>query len=72
MEQSARSTLTVRRAGELLRTGQVSSVELTQMALDRIRDVEPRTKAFVTVTEDLALEQAREADERIAARMRAR
>ena len=66
MEQSARSTLTVRRAGELLRTGQVSSVELTQMALDRIRDVEPRTKAFVTVTEDLALEQAREADERIA------
>ena len=41
-------------------------MELTQAFLDRISAVEASTKAFVTVTGDLALEQARQADERIA------
>ena len=44
----------------------VSSVELTQYFLDRIRRVDPRIKSYVTVSEELALEQARRADERIA------
>jgi aspartyl-tRNA(Asn)/glutamyl-tRNA(Gln) amidotransferase subunit A len=35
--------------------------------LQRIREVDGRVRAYVTVTEELALEQAREADERIAA-----
>ena len=54
--------LTVHRARELLDGGKVSSVELTRAALDRIADVEERVRAFVTVTEDGALEQARQAD----------
>ncbi len=50
---------------DLLRRKQLSSVDLTRTVLDRIDHVEDRTKAFVTVTEELALEQAREADARI-------
>ena len=56
--------LTIHQAGELLRTGEVSSVELTQACLERIRAVEGRVRAYVTVTDELALSQAREADQR--------
>jgi aspartyl-tRNA(Asn)/glutamyl-tRNA(Gln) amidotransferase subunit A len=60
-------TLTIREAHDLLASKKISSVELTQAMLQRIRDVDPKVKSYVTVTEDLALEQARRADERIAA-----
>ena len=59
--------LTVHEVRDLLDRREVSSVELTRVALDRIAKVEERVKAFVTVTEDLALQQAEEADRRIAA-----
>src|SRR5436190_2248634 len=59
-------TLTIHEAGKLLRERKVSSVELTQAHLDRIRKVEPKIKAFTLVTDDLALQQAEEADRRIA------
>ena len=58
--------MTAHEARDLLDRGEVSSVELTQAVLDRIRKVEDKVKAFVTVTDELALEQARRADERIA------
>ena len=67
MDPSEIVDLTVRQARELLGGKQVSSGELARGILDRIDDVEPRTRAFVTVTEDAALEQARHADTRIAA-----
>ncbi len=57
--------LSIREARELLDNGGVSSVELTRAALDRIGEVEPSVHAFVTVTDELALEQARLADARI-------
>src|SRR5436190_12597691 len=56
--------LTIHEAGELLRQHKISSVELTRAHLDRIRDVDDRVKAFTFVTEDLAMQQAREADRR--------
>ncbi|NWG35103.1 MAG: Asp-tRNA(Asn)/Glu-tRNA(Gln) amidotransferase subunit GatA [Chloroflexi bacterium] len=59
-------TLTIQEAHQLLVTKQVSSVELTQAFLQRIREIDPKIKAYVTVSEELALEQARKADERIA------
>ena len=59
--------LTAHEASEQLHGGKMSSVELTRAVLDRIGDVDETTKAFVTVTDDLALEQAAGADERIAA-----
>ena len=46
---------------------EISSVELTRACLDRIQDVEDRVKAFITVTPEVALQQAEEADRRIAA-----
>jgi aspartyl-tRNA(Asn)/glutamyl-tRNA(Gln) amidotransferase subunit A len=58
--------LTVHEAHDLLKNKKISSVELTKAVIDRIHQVDPKTKAFVTVTEDLALQQAKQADERIA------
>ena len=57
----------VSRLSELIRTGQVSSVELTEMYLDRIRRHGPRLEAVITVTDDLAMRQARQADADLAA-----
>jgi len=56
--------LTITEAGELLRQREISSVELTHAHLDRIRAVEDKVKAFTLVTDELALEQAEEADKR--------
>jgi aspartyl-tRNA(Asn)/glutamyl-tRNA(Gln) amidotransferase subunit A len=58
--------LSIHEAGELLRQRKLSSVELTQAHLDRIREVDPKVKAFTLVTDELALQQAREADQRFA------
>jgi aspartyl-tRNA(Asn)/glutamyl-tRNA(Gln) amidotransferase subunit A len=57
--------LTIHQAGKLLREHKISSVELTRAHLDRIRAVDDAVKAFTLVTEDLALQQAREADQRL-------
>ena len=54
--------LTIHEAHRLLCRREVSSEELTEACLQRIRQVEPRVKAFVTVTEEYALEQARRVD----------
>ena len=54
--------LTIHEAHRLLRRHEISSFELTEACLQRIRQVEPRVKAFVTVTEEHALEQARRVD----------
>jgi aspartyl-tRNA(Asn)/glutamyl-tRNA(Gln) amidotransferase subunit A len=54
--------LTIHGASELLRRRDISSVELTRAVLDRVASVEERVGAFVTVTDELALHQAAEAD----------
>jgi aspartyl-tRNA(Asn)/glutamyl-tRNA(Gln) amidotransferase subunit A len=56
--------LSIHEAGELLRSRQITSMELTRAHLDRIRAVDGRVKAYTLVTEDLALRQAAEADRR--------
>ncbi|MBV9690040.1 MAG: Asp-tRNA(Asn)/Glu-tRNA(Gln) amidotransferase subunit GatA, partial [Ktedonobacteraceae bacterium] len=60
--------LTLHEAGAMLRQRKISSVELTQAHLDRIRAVDAKVKAFTLVTDELALQQAKEADRRIASR----
>ena len=60
------TNLTIREAHDLLTAKKISSVELTQAILQRIHDVDPQVKSYVTVTDELAVEQARQADERIA------
>ncbi len=50
----------------MLTNMEVSSAELTRAALERIEQLEPRLKAFTTVTPEVALKQADQADARIA------
>jgi Asp-tRNA(Asn)/Glu-tRNA(Gln) amidotransferase A subunit family amidase len=57
----------VTQLAELIRTKQVKSVELTKMYLARLKKYNPKLLCAVTITEDLALRQAREADREIAA-----
>lgn len=51
----------------LVRTGRVTSTELTRMYLDRLVRFDDRLHLVVTLTEEVALEQAARADEEIAA-----
>ena len=57
----------VRELAELLRTRQVTSTQLTRLYLNRLKKYDPQLKCVITLTEDLALQQARRADEEIAA-----
>ena len=54
--------LTVAELGSLLRERQVSSEELTRLYLDRLERFDPVLRCVITLTPDLALEQARRAD----------
>lgn len=56
----------VTQLAELVRTRQVSSVELTRMYLDRLRRHGPTLECVITLTEELALEQAGRADAELA------
>lgn len=58
--------LTIREAHEMLAAKKISSVELTQTVLKRAHEIDPKIKSYVTIANDMALEQAKQADERIA------
>ncbi len=53
---------TVPQLAELIRTKKVSSVELTKMYLARLKKYGPKLLCVVTLTEDLAMKQAQDAD----------
>lgn len=53
---------TVPQLAELIRTRKVSSVELTKMYLARLKKYGPKLLCVVTLTEELALRQAQDAD----------
>ncbi len=48
-----------------LQTGKFSSTELTQYFLDRIQQYNPDINAFITVSDDIALQQAQAADKQL-------
>jgi aspartyl-tRNA(Asn)/glutamyl-tRNA(Gln) amidotransferase subunit A len=50
---------------DALHSGDISSVELTQHYIDRIKQHNDDINAFITVTEDSALEQAKQADQKL-------
>ena len=58
--------ISIQDAHERLLRREISSVELTEACLERIGEVEDSIKSFLTVTPEIALEQARLADRRIA------
>lgn len=57
--------LTIKEAHEGLEKGKFTSVELTRAFLDKIKEKNPEIGAYLFVTEDLALKQAKRADEMI-------
>jgi len=56
----------IRSLAELTKARQVSPVEVTQFFLHRLQEMGPALNAVVTLTRDLALQQARQSEEEIA------
>lgn len=59
------TSLTITQTHEGLKTKQFSAVEVTQAYLNRIKKEDKKIDAFLLITENLALQQAKEADEKI-------
>lgn len=57
----------IKEQSKALRNGSVSSLELTQAHIARLKDLGKKHNAVAELTEDLALKQAKAADERLAA-----
>ena len=57
----------IEQLGALLKSRQITSEKLTRFYLGRLKKFGPKLECVVTLTEDLALEQARQADKEIAA-----
>jgi len=56
----------VRELGELIKSRQITSEKLTRFYLERLKKYGPKLECVVTLTEDLALAQAKRADAEIA------
>ncbi len=59
------TSLKIHRAAEMLKQGEISPVELTQAHLERIQALDQKLNAFITLTPELALQQARKAEAEI-------
>jgi len=59
------SEITITDAHEMLMSGELNSLELTKACLNRIKSRNDDINAFIEVTEDKALKQARQADNKI-------
>ena len=59
--------LSIHEASQRLQRREISSLELTRACLARIQQVEDQVQAYLTITEESALAQAREADKCLAA-----
>src|SRR5437870_5377178 len=59
------SQLSLSEASQLVRSKKVSPVELTRECLSRIERLNPKLNAFITVTADSALAEARQAEAEI-------
>jgi len=65
MNESELATLTLAGAGRLLKAKRLSPIELTRASLARIERLEPSLHAFITITAELAMEQAKAAEREI-------
>src|SRR3989344_6642699 len=57
--------LTIKDAGALLSTKQIKAQELTREFLKRAKKLNPKLNSYITITEDVALDQAQKVDELI-------
>lgn len=58
-------SLSIQEASSLIKKKQISPVELTQAHLDRIQQLDKRLNAYITLTPELSLQQARQAETEI-------
>ena len=66
-QESDLAFLPLTQLAELIRTRTISSTELTKLSLARLKKYDPVLLCVVSLTDDLALKQAAEADQEIAA-----
>jgi aspartyl-tRNA(Asn)/glutamyl-tRNA(Gln) amidotransferase subunit A len=64
-ESSSLSSLSLSEVSQLVRTKKVSPVEVTKECLSRIERLNPKLNAFITVTGESALTEARQAEAEI-------
>lgn len=57
--------LTAKEIGKKIKEKEISPREVVSAYLERIEKVEPKVRAYITLTPELAIEQARELEERI-------
>ena len=57
--------LTIKKASELIKTKELSPVDLTKSILDRIEDKDKKLNTYITVLSEKALESAKKAEEEI-------
>ncbi|HKV55583.1 MAG TPA: amidase [Candidatus Binataceae bacterium] len=67
MDSDALCNLSLSELASQLRGHKLSSVEATRCVLERIKNLNPRLHAYLTVTDELALRQAAQADSEIGA-----
>ena len=60
------STFSTKQIHQLLLDKKATAVEITQFFLDRVKSIDPQIKAFITITETEALDQAKKIDQKIA------
>lgn len=58
--------LTAHELSDMLKSKEVSSVEITKSVIDRIENVENKIESYITTTPELALETAKVVDDKIA------
>jgi Asp-tRNA(Asn)/Glu-tRNA(Gln) amidotransferase A subunit family amidase len=66
VKREALAFYSISELASLLRSRQITSVELTRFYLDRIKRYDDTLRSVITLTEDLALRQAQKADEEMA------
>ena len=59
--------LTISELAAAIRSREVSPTEITRLMLERIERIDPRINSFITVTGDIALQQAKDAEQAITA-----
>jgi len=57
----------VTKLSQLIKSGKITSVQLTELYLQRLKEYGPKLNCVITLTEDQALKQARKADREIKA-----
>ncbi len=66
MKKSELPFLAASELSRLMKAREVSPVEATEAYLERIENVDPKVHAYITVTSDAALREARQAEAEIA------